>query len=657
VTIILAGNLFSQGFLHTSGKSIVNGNEQEILLRGIGLGGWLVPEGYMLQTSGFANSPTEIMNKIASLIGDTNTDTFFQLYRKNYVTKKDIAQIAAWGFNSIRLPMHYALLTSRDQSGIFYEEGFAIIDSLLNWCETYRLYLILDLHCAPGGQNKDNISDYIPGQPALWESAQNQQRTIELWKKLAERYAVKNWIGGYDLLNEPVWDFGSQANQPLRKLYTDITAAIRQVDNNHIVFIEGNYYATDFNGLSTPWDANMVYSFHKYWNTNDAGAIGNYTSLRIANNVPLWLGESGENSNTWFTDCIGLMERSNIGWSWWPHKKLESTSGLMSVIKNPEYDYLLRYWKGEVSTKPTVAYAVDALNKFAENLKIENCKLNKDVIDAMLRQPFSVVNVPFAENKVPGLIPAVDYDMGKYQSAWFDVDYQNTGNGNWNNGWNYRNDGVDIERCSDIPSNGYNVGWIASGEYLNFTIQVTEAGTYAITARIAGGASGGKGRFKIDGLYATDYIDIPFTGGYQNWDNVSLGKFSLTAGKHTFGANFFNGGFNVNYFDFSKMADISESSHDLPKRFSLSQNFPNPFNPSTNIRYALPERCVVRVSVHDVLGQCVSELANKEQDAGFHEVEWNASVSSGIYFYRIEAVSATDPTQRIVLVRKMVVLK
>jgi len=260
VAVSFACQARAQGFLHASGQTIRDGEGSEILLRGMGLGGWLVPEGYTLQTSGFANSPTEINAVIVDLVGQANADEFWRRYCSNYVTKRDI-------------------------------------DSLLAWCKANRLYLILDLHCAPGGQNSGNISDYIPGEPSLWESESNRQRTVDLWQTLAARYASEEWIGGYDLINETAWDLGA-GNVPLRDLMIRITNAIRAVDTNHIVFIEGNWYATDFNGLAPKWDNNMVYSFHKYWNSNDFNSIGYLLSLRNSQNVPLWLGESGENSNT-----------------------------------------------------------------------------------------------------------------------------------------------------------------------------------------------------------------------------------------------------------------------------------------------------------------------------------------------------------------------
>ena len=105
------------------------------------------------------------------------------------------------------------------------------------------------------------------------------------------------------------------------------------------------------------------------------------------------------------------------------------------------------------------------------------------------------------------------------------------------------------------------------------------------------------------------------------------------------------------------LTGIEISQTGVPGQFGLIQNYPNPFNPSTTIRYALPYRSTVRIEVFNVLGQVVADLINGEQSAGFREVLWNASVPSGVYFYRIEAVSADDPAFRFTAVRKMLLLK
>jgi endoglucanase len=247
----------------------------------------------MLLTSGFANSPTEIRSTIENLVGTSNADQLDALYRARFVQRKDIDSLARWGFNSVRLPMHFNLLSS--SPGVYLEEGFTRIDSLLNWCAANQLYLILDLHCAPGGQNSINISDY-QGFPSLWESPDFQTWTAEIWKTIAARYASRPWIGGFDILNETAWSF-SGGNTPLRNLLVRITDGIRTVDRNHLIFAEGNRYATDFSNLTPAWDANMAWSFHKYWNTNDYAAFQSFLNLCANTNTPLWMGESGENAN------------------------------------------------------------------------------------------------------------------------------------------------------------------------------------------------------------------------------------------------------------------------------------------------------------------------------------------------------------------------
>lgn len=201
-----SGAASAQGFLHTSGTRIVDGNGNEVIFHGMGLGGWLLPEGYMLYTSNFADSPSKLRSTIAALIGETNTEQFFETYRANFMTKRDVDSLAHWGFNEVRLAMNYSLMTPRDTPGVYLESGFALIDSLLSWCESSHIYLILDLHAAPGGQNPAGHSDYDPAYPSLWDTVLNRTRTVELWGKLAQRYASKRWIAGYDLLNEPAWE-------------------------------------------------------------------------------------------------------------------------------------------------------------------------------------------------------------------------------------------------------------------------------------------------------------------------------------------------------------------------------------------------------------------------------------------------------------------
>lgn len=632
----------SEGYLTVSGQSIVDGQGTTVILRGMGIGGWMVPEGYMLQTSSFANAAWELEKRIVTLVGQSNADSFWNAYRTNFIQRKDVERLAQLGFNSIRLPMHYKFYIKQTVNG--YErvdQGYVMTDSLLRWCADNKLYLILDLHAAPGGQSANNISDYDPSKASLWQDEKNKSMTIELWRQLAERYAHEPWIGGYDILNEPAWDL-PPANKPLRDLSVAITNAIRTVDTTHIIFVEGNWFATDFNGLTPAWDAKMVWSFHKYWNTNDLGSINYLLTLRASTNRPLWLGESGENSNTWFTDAITLLESNNIGWAWWTWKKFGTINGPFSIPLIPEYETLLQYWKGQ-AVQPSVASAMKGLMGMADGLKLERCVFNEGVIDAMMRQPYSASTRPFAANVIPGRIFTVNYDYGRHGIAYKDNDYQNTNNGStWNNGWLFRNDGVDIERCSDVVNNGYNVGWTGTGEFLTYTVDVQQNGTYDVTLRAAVNAANGFVGLSFD-AGAQTLTALPVTGGWTSWGNIPLGTVPLTAGKHLMRVSTFFGGFNLNYLTFTYAGPLTVVRSDtrIPG-FAVHQNYPNPFNPSTVIRFSIPLAEHVTVEVTDVLGVHVRTLLQERREAGEHSVTFDAEgLASGIYYCRVTSGSSS----------------
>lgn len=648
--LLLQTQISPQGFIHRDNKKIVDGNGNEVLLKGMGLGNWLVQEGYMMQTSAFANAQWQIRAKISALIGETNTETFYQTFRDNYIKKADIDSLKKWGFNSVRLPMHYNLFATNTNPPTFLNTGFDIIDSLLSWCEQNEIYLILDMHAAPGGQSDEPISDYNPANPSLWESGSNKDLLVMIWRKIAERYKDKTWIGGYDLINEPKWDLQPN-NQPLRDLYIRLTDTIRTVDNNHILFIEGNWFATDFGGLTPPWDENMAYSFHKYWNGNSQSSIQYLVDLRNSTNIPLWLGETGENSNQWFVECIELMKTNNIGWAWWPHKKISSISGPLSIPLLPAYQSLLNYWTNG-GTPPSSSTAFAALMAQANVMKIEQCKYNKDVIDAMFRQVNNTEVIPYANNQIPGIVHAVNYDMGRYLSAYSDVDYQNTGNGAYNSGYSYRNDGVDIQACNDPFSNGYNVGWTQTGEWLKYTVNIASSGTYNVLVNVSAPNTGGKIILSLNGSTIGSILDVPATGGWQNWQYITIPNVWLPQGTNSLQVRLFFGNFNLSYIKFDLIAvDVENEVENLPSEFSLNQNYPNPFNPLTHISWQSPTSGWQTLKIYDVLGNEIATLVDEYRNAGYYELEFDASnLPSGIYFYKLNTGNYTD-TKKLILLK------
>ncbi len=567
VACISLNNICSQGYLHRNGKMIVNGNGDEVILRGIGLGGWMLQEPYMLNISTI-NTQHGIKSKIQSLIGAQNTDTFYTAWLDNHMRRIDVDSLAAFGFNSIRLPLHYDLFTLSIQDepvagqNTWLTKGFELVDSLLSWCSQDHIYLILDLHATPGGQGLDSsICDYDARYPSLWENADNRNKTASLWKKLAERYANEEWIGGYDLINETNWTMSN--NSLLKQLYVQITDSIREVDPNHILFIEGNWYANDFTGLTPSWDDNMAYSFHWYWSYTTLSSIQWMLNIRNTYNVPIWCGEAGENSNTWYTDAISLLESNNIGWSWWPWKKFSSISGITSVNQTPGYVTLLNYWNNG-GAKPSVSAAKSALMGMTENIKLENSVINRSVTDAMFRQVLTTETKPYTNLTVPGIIHATDYDLGRNLYAYFDIDtgtYQ-TSTGTykaWNSGWTDRNDGVDIEKNNDVlNSNGFDVGWTAPGEWMNYTVEVDSTAGYDMVIRYAGLNAVTKMRFFIDNVDITSGVSIKTTGSWTTWDSLTVADVVLSKGTHVLKVQTVSSGCNLSYYSFENPKSTKE---------------------------------------------------------------------------------------------------
>ncbi|NDP26289.1 MAG: cellulase family glycosylhydrolase [Flavobacterium sp.] len=569
VFVLLTFSTFGQGYLHRNGQNIEDGNGKNIVLRGLGLGGWMIQEGYMLKTGNIAGPQHIIKQKITDLIGEENTKEFYKTYKLNGINKKDIDSLAAWGFNSIRLPMHYNLYTlpieQEKVSGenTWLDEGFKMTDDLLKWCAANKIYLILDLHGAPGGQGHDaNISDYDTAKPSLWESEANQDKTVALWKKLASRYKDNPWIGGYDIINEPNWNFDGKnvngcdekLNIPLRNLEIRITKAIREVDTNHLVIIEGNCWGNNYDGIFPLWDDNMALSFHKYWNPNNVESIQKFLDYRTQYNVPIWLGETGENSNVWFKEVVALAESNNIGWAFWPMKKIDNIAGVTSVSITPQYEQLLQYWE-KGGKKPSSAFAKSTLMQIADNYKIEKVTIKHDVIDAMFRQYKTTETKTYKKHSLPGKVFATEYDLGQNGFAYFDkdvVNYNGTQFTPWNKGGAMRNDGVDIQKCNDKITNGFNVCFIDDTEWLQFTFELNSKKVFDIDIRYSSQVAGGKLYLEDESGRISQTITLPSSGGKNTWKTATLENVTLKQGTNKIKVHFEKGNFNLNFLEFKK---------------------------------------------------------------------------------------------------------
>jgi hypothetical protein len=353
VSLLLFNSLFA--YYTTKGKDIIDRNTGErVVLRGLGLGGWLLPEGYMWGIRQL-DRPWQFEKAITGLIGEEKAADFWQVYHDNYVTEQDFSAMKDWGLNTVRIPLLASLLQpAKGQPDfppyVYSEEGFRFLDSIVKWSEKYHLGVIWDMHGAPGAQSKENIAD-SDGQARLWtEKDKYFPRCLDLWYKIAERYKGHECIVGYDLLNEPLLRrYPDVDRKLLREIYVLLTHTIRAVDTAGIIFIEGDDWAQTYDDLEPlDWDPHLVIAFHCYPPVSDAEGLERWNKLRNKYNIPLWHGETGEQGPPYERNTIStsFLEQANVGWAWWTHKKFENRSQPWIVTPTGGFNKILEYWKG-----------------------------------------------------------------------------------------------------------------------------------------------------------------------------------------------------------------------------------------------------------------------------------------------------------------------
>ncbi len=381
-------------FVTVKGVNLVQPNGKKLFIQGTNLGNWVNPEGYMF---GFqkTNSVWMIDQMLRQLVGPDAADEFWTEFKENYITKADIDFIASTGANTIRLPFHYKLFTDEDYMGkTSNQDGFAIIDKVVEWCRADGLYLILDMHDTPGGQTGDNIDDSY-GYPWIFESERSQQLFCEIWQRIANRYKDEPVILGYELMNEPIAHFfenKDELNAKLEPLYKRAVKAIREVDTNHVILLGGARWNSDF-FMFTDWnfDNNIMYTCHRYGGDATAAAIKDYIDFRDKTGLPMYMGEIGHNTDEWQESFVRVMKDNNIGYTFWPYKKVDNSCFM--GIKRPEgwNEIIVKFSEADRSTfqkireaRPDQAKARTLLKEFINNAKCKNCMPQEGYIKSLL---------------------------------------------------------------------------------------------------------------------------------------------------------------------------------------------------------------------------------------------------------------------------------
>ena len=240
-----------------------------IALHGVGLGGWMNMENFI---TGFPANENAFRQVVYRALGEEKADYLFDRYLEYFFTAEDADFIRSLGMNLVRLPFNYHHFEDDMNPTVIRESGLKQLDRVINICADHEIYTILDLHAAAGYQNQDWHSDNPSQQALFWQHKHFQDRAVWLWEVIAERYKNNPWVAGYNPLNEPADPTGKL----LDVFYRRVVAAIRKVDPEHIIFLDGNRYSQDFSMLGPPIP-NVVYTLHNY------AAPGIIRAFRAAN--------------------------------------------------------------------------------------------------------------------------------------------------------------------------------------------------------------------------------------------------------------------------------------------------------------------------------------------------------------------------------------
>lgn len=364
--------------LRVRAGKIVDRQEREVRLRGVCIGGWMNMENFI---NGYPGSEHGVRAAMTDVLGESKAHFFFERLLDHMLSEADLAFLKSLGCNTVRLPLNYRQFESDSAPFQYLEAGFTRLAQAVSWCEKQGLYVILDLHALPGWQNPDWHSDNGSRQALFWANQQCQDRFVALWEELARRYHGNPTIAGYNIMNEPVTGVprGRFVHRyrsnwaPLNAIYRRVSSAIRKIDPDHILFLEGDLYSQRFAELDPPFAENLVYSSHNY---NSAGfGPGPYpgtfpswsgpgneywdaekqqqsfeqqegTRFTRQHDVPLWVGEFGSVYNGIpeqvpdrlhaLDDQLTVFERNAAHWTLWTYKDV-GTMGWVMPRQDSEY--------------------------------------------------------------------------------------------------------------------------------------------------------------------------------------------------------------------------------------------------------------------------------------------------------------------------------
>jgi len=347
--------------LQVQGNQLVRGSATPIVLRGVGLGGWMNMENFI---TGYPANESQVRAALRAALGETGYRRFFDRFLHAFFDDADARFLASIGVNCVRLPFNYRHFEDDDRPFALKDEGFRLLDRAIEICARHQIYTVLDMHALPGFQNQHWHSDNPTHWAQFWTHRHFQDRAVHLWEALAERYRDHAWVAGYNPINEPADPTGAA----IGPFYERLERAIRAVDRKHVLFLDGNRYSLDFDMFGDPMP-NCVYTAHDYALPGfiDGGGYpgttrGEYVDRTAVENTflarteymrrtgtPIWIGEFGPvfvgdatrdaERYQLLRDQLEIYQQHAAGWSLWTYKDI----GLQGLVYLPgDAPYLQR---------------------------------------------------------------------------------------------------------------------------------------------------------------------------------------------------------------------------------------------------------------------------------------------------------------------------
>ncbi|KAI9635318.1 glycoside hydrolase superfamily [Dioszegia hungarica] len=355
-------------YLTVKGSSITLGGEP-ILLKGAALAGWMNMENFI---TGYAGHEFQVRAELRKRLGDEKYTFFFDKFLEYFFTEEDAKLFSSLGLNCIRIPINYRHFEDDLNPRVIKESGFKHLDRVIDLCAKHKIYTVIDLHAAPGGQNNDWHSDAGNHQANFWVHRDFQDRAVNLWEHIAKRYKDNTWVAGYNSLNEPT----DEEHTRLLDFYARVEKAIRAIDPHHILFLDGNNFGADFSRFAErPLLPNVVYACHDYSSYGFPSFTGRFTRTaeQVANhekqfsrkvefmrsiNAPIWNGEfgpvyqnAGDGKPDWeeindsrlaaLKHQLEMYSAVNVSWSIWLWKDV-GFQGMVYVSDDTPYMRLLK---------------------------------------------------------------------------------------------------------------------------------------------------------------------------------------------------------------------------------------------------------------------------------------------------------------------------